>query len=70
MLSQLNDDWLTNGETKLDGAGLDAAMSLNCLWADADGSVDLYYDCGDLFGGHAIQVEGSIQKGPESANMA
>ena len=44
-------------------------MELDAVQISADGSFEFWFNDGDLFWGHAIHVTGSLDKGPESAQM-
>ena len=44
-------------------------MELDAIQVDAAGGVEFWFNDGDLFWGHAIHVTGSLDKGPETAEM-
>ena len=44
-------------------------MELDAVQAYEDGSFDFWFNDGDLFWGHAIHVTGSLEGGPEDAQM-
>ena len=44
-------------------------MELDAVQISAGGSFEFWFNDGDLFWGHAIHVTGSLDQGPESAQM-
>lgn len=44
-------------------------LELDAVQISADGSFEFWFNDGDLFWGHAIHVTGSLDKGPEMAQM-
>lgn len=59
LLALKNDNWLDEGEEAISGREFQARMSLSALHVGADGQVSLYYEDGDLFFGHSIDVHGT-----------
>ncbi|MEM8601725.1 MAG: DUF2262 domain-containing protein [Bacteroidota bacterium] len=45
-------------------------MTLETIACGPDGAFECWYDDGDLFGGHAILIEGTIADGPTEASLA
>ena len=56
-----------NWEKKTDA--LLERMELDAVQISADGSFEFWFNDGDLFWGHSIHVTGSLESGPESAQM-
>ena len=44
-------------------------LELDAVQISADGRFEFWFNDGDLFWGHAIHVTGSLDQGPESAQM-
>ena len=44
-------------------------LELDAIQISAGGSFEFWFNDGDLFWGHAIHVTGSLDKGPERAQM-
>ena len=44
-------------------------MELESIEVRADGSFEFWFADGELFYGHSIRVSGSLERGPEDANM-
>ena len=44
-------------------------MELDAVQISADGSFEFWFNDGDLFWGHSIHVTGSLDQGPEMAQM-
>ena len=44
-------------------------MELDAVQVYEDGAFDFWFNDGDLFWGHAIHVTGSLETGPEDAQM-
>ncbi len=68
LLSPRNDAWRAEDEPEMDEEAFVARMRLESICVDADGGFDFWHDDGDLFWGHAIQISGTIARGPTSAD--
>ena len=44
-------------------------MELDAVQIYEDGAFDFWFNDGDLFWGHSIHVTGSLESGPEDAQM-
>jgi hypothetical protein len=55
-----NDSWLGEDEEEVSEADFQQRLALAAVSAEADGEVSLYYDDGDLFFGHSIDVRGVV----------
>jgi hypothetical protein len=70
LLSDKYDAWLSDDEAKLTPDEFKARMALDSITVYPDGSFDFWYDDGDLFWGHSIQIIGNLSKGPTSAGIS
>lgn len=74
-LTGLANDWLENDEENGDAGPITEEtfarrMTLSELSVTSGGRFTAYYDDDDMFWGHAIEVCGSLKKGPVSATIA
>jgi hypothetical protein len=69
LLALKNDRWLEDDETELSPEDFKSKMTLQSISIYPDGNFDFWYDDGDLFWGHSIQVSGSLADGPTSAGI-
>ena len=53
----------------MDAGSFSARMAPRTVIANADGSFEIWYDVGDLFGGHSIVVTGDVTGGPRRADI-
>lgn len=60
LLELKNDSWLDDEEDELSLQEFQQRISLTALSVEADGTISLYYDDGDIFLGHSIDVRGTI----------
>jgi hypothetical protein len=65
-----NDTWLGEDEAELSRDEFLGRIVLDAITVHEDGSFTFWYDDGDLFWGHAIEVYGNLTDGPKSANLA
>jgi hypothetical protein len=65
-----NDTWLQENEKPLTEAGFIKKLTPNSIGFDLPDRFTIYYNDGDIFWGHAIEIRGSLSKGPHSANIA
>jgi hypothetical protein len=70
LLDLKNASWREDGEPELAGKDFLARISLETIWISHDGSFTFWFNDGDLFWGHAIEVRGTLEVGPTSANIA
>lgn len=69
LLPLKNDSWLEDDEEPLTPAEFRARMRLDSITVDPDGSFTFWHDDGDLFWGHSIQIDGTLQDGPTGADI-
>ena len=70
LLPLKNEVWLGEGERELTATEFTARMTLQSIHVDESGDLTFWYDDGDLFWGHSIQVYGHIERGPQDAQIA
>ncbi len=63
LLELKNEDWLGEDEKKLNLTQFKRRMSLESITFYDEGSFEFFFDDGDLFWGHLIQVSGNIDDG-------
>ncbi len=64
-----NGPWLQDGEDPLSAEQFRAAVQLESITAQTEGGFEFWHNDGDLFGGHAIRVSGSLSEGPTFAGI-
>ena len=71
LLPLKNDTWLDDesDEKPLTPDQFKARMRVESIGITPDGGFDFIHDDGDLFFGHAIQITGTIEGGPDSADI-
>ncbi|MEM9790490.1 MAG: DUF2262 domain-containing protein [Planctomycetota bacterium] len=69
LLELKNDSWLEDDEDEVTHDEFIKAMTLESISVFSDKTFAFYFEDGDLFWGHTIEVTGSIDKGPDSANI-
>jgi hypothetical protein len=69
LLNLKNRYWLDDDEEKLSTDQFRRKITPSSLHLDPDGSFTFYFHDGNLFLGHAIQVTGTIKKGPRDADI-
>lgn len=69
LLPLKNDNWLGEGEAELTANQFKDRMKLKEITVAPDGSFDFWYDDGDIFWGHAIQISGNLLEGPTNADI-
>jgi len=70
LLELKNDCWLDDDdEQRLEPHAFRRRMTLESVTVEADGSFEFWFDDGDLFGGHAIRVEGNVVDGATRASI-
>jgi hypothetical protein len=65
-----NDSWLQEDEHPLTDAEFIKKLTPNSMGFDPPDRFTIYYNDGDIFWGHAIEIRGTLSKGPQSANIA
>jgi hypothetical protein len=60
LLELKNDSWLDDDESELSEEEFQQRLALAAVSAEAGGGISLYYDDGDLFFGHSIDVRGTV----------
>lgn len=68
-LVSLANDWAGDGEEPITREQFMERMELESIEIRGDGEFDFWFGDGDLFYGHSIRVSGSLEKGPEEAEM-
>jgi len=68
LLERKNDDWLGEGEDEVSSDQFKARMKLESVTTRPDGEFDFWFDDGNLFWGHAIQISGNLSTGPTHAD--
>lgn len=69
LLTLKNSAWLEDDENELTPDDFKGRMRLEAVTVSPDGSFDFWYDDGDLFWGHMIQVSGNLRDGPIDADI-
>ena len=63
------DSWLEEDEEELDAEKFEARLELESIEVRPDGEFCFWFEDGDLFWGHSITVEGTLEGGPEQADI-
>lgn len=63
LLSVKNESWLEEGETEVTSEQFKKRMKAESITVHEDGSFDFWYEDGDLFWGHSIEVRGDFDSG-------
>lgn len=63
LLKLKNESWLDEDEKKLTSLQFKERMTVESIIFYEDGAFEFFFDDGNLFWGHSIQVSGSIQEG-------
>ena len=69
LLELKNDSWLEEDEEELDAEKFEARLELESIEVRPDGEFCFWFEDGDLFWGHSITVEGTLEGGPEQADI-
>jgi hypothetical protein len=69
LLELKNDNWLEEGEQKVSPKNFKKRITLKSVNIYPGGHFEFWYDDGDLFWGHAIQVSGSLADGLTDADI-
>jgi hypothetical protein len=70
LLALKNEVWLQDGEDELSPQDFISRMTLRSINIDESGLFVFWYDDGDLFWGHSIEVVGDLSNGPMHADIA
>ncbi len=69
LLPLKNDSWLGEDERELTPADFKKKIKLQSINVAGDGCFEFWYDDGDLFWGHAIQIRGTLKDGLVNADI-
>ena len=64
MLEDLNENWLEESEEAWNETKFRKHLELETIKVSASGNFSFWYGTGDMFGGHWIVVNSSLEKGP------
>lgn len=70
LLPLKNEDWIEDDETPLTPERFLRRLKLESIAVNPDGSFEFWFDDGNLFSGHMIQVDGTLSDGPTRAGLA
>ena len=62
-LSRKNESWLGEGEGEMDAKTFLGRIAVETITVDPEGNVGFYYNDGDVFWGHSIEISGSLKEG-------
>jgi hypothetical protein len=65
-----NDTWLQEDEKPLTEAEFIEKLTPNSMSFEPPDGFTIYYNDGDIFWGHAIEIRGTLSGGPQSADIA
>lgn len=69
LLELKNDVWLDEDEMPLSATEFISSMTLKSIIVGEEGEFDFWYNDGDLFLGHFIEVRGDLENGPTHADI-
>jgi hypothetical protein len=69
LLPLKNDSWLDEDEEELTAGEFRDLMTLESIIVRTDGGFTFYFNDGDLFWGHTIQIRGNLTAGPTKADI-
>jgi hypothetical protein len=69
LLPLKNESWHDENERPLTAKQFQKRMKLDTIVVSPDGSLEFEHEDGDLFGGHSIQILGSLKKGLYDADI-
>jgi hypothetical protein len=65
-----NDTWLQEDEDPMTESEFIKKLTANSMGFDPPDGFTIYYNDGDIFWGHAIEIRGTLSNGPQSADIA
>ena len=69
LLELKNENWLEEDEEELDEEKFEACLELEDIEVRPDGEFCFWFGDGDLFWGHSVTVEGTLEDGPTEADI-
>lgn len=69
LLELKNDCWLDEDEPEFTDEDFISRLRLESLQVDPDGEFEFWFDDGDIFWGHSVHVCGTLEDGPNDAQM-
>lgn len=69
LLEVKNGGWLSEGEAKLTEAQFLERITLTSITVGPTGSFSFWHDDGDVFWGHSVVVSGTVDGGPDDADI-
>jgi len=69
LLKLKNDSWIEEEEERVNSIEFRKLMRLESITFDSDGSFKFWYNDGDLFWGHSIQISGNLIEGLTEAGI-
>lgn len=69
LLKRKNENWLCDDEKEITRSEFLKRIKLESITLYPDGTFDFSFDDGDIFWGHLIEVDGSIEDGPEDVSL-
>lgn len=69
LLPLKNENWLDEGQQSLSPEEFIEAMELISITVYPDGEFEFWHNDGDLFWGHSILISGSLENGPDDADI-
>jgi hypothetical protein len=70
LLALKNDVWLGEDETRFSARQFRKQLRLYSINVYPEGRFEFWFEDGDLFWGHDIEIDGSLKDGPRDANLA
>ena len=70
LLALKNDVWLGEDETRFSARQFRKQLRLYSINVYADGRFEFWFEDGDLFWGHDVEIDGSLKGGLVSADLA
>lgn len=69
LLPLKNSTWLDESESSVSEEKFLQRMELTSISLHSDGSFEFWHDDGDLFFGHSIHISGTLEDGPQNADI-
>ena len=70
LLELKNESWREDGEADVSASEFLERLSLESISVSSEGKFSFWFDDGGLFWGHAVVVAGSLETGPDRADIA